>query len=87
MVALSAKPELNALSDSIEIDGERYVPATVIARELGVSRQTLWRWRRDGTIPQGHVHRRRRLMFTADECRRIAEHANRIEPARSKAGG
>jgi predicted DNA-binding transcriptional regulator AlpA len=62
------------------IDGERYYLATEILAELSVSRQTFWRWRREGKIPQGCRDRARRVLFTAPELDAIRAHANFVEP-------
>jgi hypothetical protein len=51
----------------LEIDGVRYFSASELLIELGVSRQTLWRWRQQRKIP-------------ADEVELIRQYANRIEP-------
>ncbi len=63
-----------------EIRGIEYFSAAEVARGLGLSRQTLWRWRRDGKIPSGHRFRDGQIMFTQAEVDRIYEHANRLEP-------
>ena len=65
---------------SLEIDGVEYVPGGEILAALGISRQTLWRWRQEGKIPQGHRFRDGRVLFTRQEAERIIQHANRIEP-------
>lgn len=63
-----------------EIDGVEYLPAKEVAAKAGVSRQTLWRWRQDGLIPQGNRYRGRHVVFSPEEVRVIENHANRIEP-------
>ena len=65
---------------SREIGGVRYVPAAEVARDIGVSRQTLWRWRRDGKILNGHRFRDRQIVFTEPEVKEIREHAFKVEP-------
>jgi hypothetical protein len=65
----------------VEIDGRRYFPAIVVAREVRVSRTTLWRWRQERKIPLGHRFRDRRVLFTGDELDAIREYANRLESA------
>ena len=65
---------------ALEIEGVKYISAASVAQDLGVTRQTLWRWRLDGKIPQGHRFRNRRLFFTESEVDSISEFANRIEP-------
>jgi predicted site-specific integrase-resolvase len=46
----------------------------------GVSRQTLWRWRREGKVPAGHRFRDKLLVFTVEELEQILQFANRLEP-------
>ncbi len=62
------------------IDGTPYFSATEITKELAVSRQTLWRWRRDGKIPAGHRYRSGRVLFSPAEFDAIRAHANLLEP-------
>ena len=61
-----------------EID---YFSATEIQQEIGVVRQTLWRWRKAKKIPQGRLYRGRQVVFTKQEVEAIREYANRLEPA------
>ena len=51
-----------------------------LGQRLGVSRQTLWRWRRQGSIPAGHRYRDGKTLFTATEVEAIRQFANRVEP-------
>ena len=67
----------------IEIEGVEYFTATDIQREVGVVRQTLWRWRRARKIPQGRRYRGRTIVFTRAEVEAIREYSNRLEPADS----
>jgi hypothetical protein len=64
----------------LEIDGVRYFFAADIAEDVGVSRQTLWRWRRTGKVPAGRRYRDKQVLFTQTEFEQIREYANRIEP-------
>jgi len=64
----------------IQIDGLDFFFMADIADEVGVSRQTLWRWRNDGKIPSGHRYRDGRVLFTAGEFAEIQGFANRLEP-------
>lgn len=67
----------------IEIESVEYFTAADIQREVGVVRQTLWRWRRARVIPQGLRYRNKAIVFTRDEVDAIREYANRLEPADS----
>jgi transposase-like protein len=64
----------------LEIDGVAYYLASDVARAVGVSRQTLWRWRNAGYIPKGH-RRRRQVLYNAAEIDTIRKYANWLEPA------
>ena len=55
------------------IDGIRYYTATEVARELGVSRQTIWRWRREARIPPGNRFRDGQVMFAESELQAVRE--------------
>lgn len=65
----------------IHIDGVEYFTAADIHRELGVARQTLWRWRKAGKIPQGRRYRDKQVVFTREEVEDIREYSNRLAPA------
>lgn len=67
----------------IEIEGVEYFTAADIQREVGVVRQTLWRWRRARVIPQGLRYRNKAIVFTRAEVEAIREYSNRLEPADS----
>jgi predicted DNA-binding transcriptional regulator AlpA len=64
---------------NVEIQGVRYFSTSEIMKEVGVSRQTLWRWRQEGKIPLGHRFRDGRILFTSSEIDSIRQFANRIE--------
>ena len=63
-----------------EIEGIRYFTVSEIERKLRVSRQTLWRWRREGNIPAGQRFRSRQVVFTEAEVEKIRGFANRLTP-------
>jgi hypothetical protein len=67
--------------DYLDIGGTRYVPASTLAVQLGVSRQTIWRWRKVGKIPQGHLYRSKQLVFTVAEAVDVYAYGTRVEPA------
>ncbi len=64
----------------VEIQGEHYLTNTEVSEELGVSRQTLWRWREKGRIPSGLRFRTRQVLFTLSEVEAIRVFANHLEP-------
>jgi hypothetical protein len=65
----------------VQIKKIGYFSAADIQREIGVVRQTLWRWRKAKKIPQGRLYRGRQVVFTEQEVEAIREYANRLEPA------
>ena len=64
----------------LEVSGSKYFTASELAIELSVSRQTIWRWRREGKIPSGLRFRNRQVVFTPQEADAVLEYANRVEP-------
>jgi predicted DNA-binding transcriptional regulator AlpA len=62
------------------INGAEYLSAAEVMAEVGVSRVTLWRWRRSGKIPKGNKLRGRKVLFTLRELDAIREYALHIEP-------
>lgn len=64
----------------VEIDGVRYFVASEVAEVVRISRQTLWRWRRRGSIPMGKRSRDRHVLFTWSEVEAIQDFANKLEP-------
>jgi len=63
-----------------EIDSSEYWSAAELIRELHVSRQTLWRWRRLHKIPAGRRFRDGQVLFTAAEADSVRHYANKVEP-------
>lgn len=63
-----------------EIDSSEYWSAAELIRELHVSRQTLWRWRRLRKIPEGRRFRDGQILFTTSEAESVRHYANRVEP-------
>lgn len=66
---------------TLNIDGMAYYTMKDITGTLMISRQTLWRWRREGRVPLGRRFRDKQLLFTQSEYETIEEFANRIELA------
>lgn len=64
----------------IDVGGITYLFASELAAELGVSRTTFWRWRREGKVPSGRRFRDRQVLFTEEESQRVRDYATRIEP-------
>ena len=64
----------------LSINGIEYYAAAEVLKKLGISRQTLWRWRQQGKIPPGHRFRDGKTLFTAQEVETIREYATHIEP-------
>jgi len=62
------------------VSGKEFFTATEVAQDVGVVRQTLWRWRRAGKIPSGHRFRDRQILFTRQEVNAIRSYANMVEP-------
>jgi hypothetical protein len=67
-------------SPDIDVEGEKYVLQSSIEHDLGVSRQTIWRWRTSGKVPAGNVYREKQVVFTISEAREIYDYANRVKP-------
>jgi predicted DNA-binding transcriptional regulator AlpA len=67
----------------IVIERVEYFTAVDVQRDLGVARQTLWRWRKGGKVPQGRRYRDRHVVFTRQEVDAIREYSNRLEPLES----
>ena len=64
----------------LTIDEITYFQTQEVLDEIGVSRQTLWRWRKEEPdFPQG-ARFRGKLVFSASELEEIRERAFRVEP-------
>jgi predicted DNA-binding transcriptional regulator AlpA len=64
----------------VQIEGVEYLTVAEVLQEMQITRQTLWRWRHEGLIPQGRRFRSRQLLFNGEEAAAIRRYANRIEP-------
>ena len=71
----------------VQVEGEQYYTNSEVSEELGVSRQTLWRWREKGSIPSGLRYRTRQVLFKRDEVDAIRQFANRLVPIELGGGG
>jgi predicted DNA-binding transcriptional regulator AlpA len=67
----------------VEVSGKRFFNVTDVTEIVGVTRQSIWRWRKDNEIPDGRRYRGRELLFTREEVEKIYAHAHRLEPADS----
>jgi len=77
------KPQ-QVTGSGIEIAGTAYLRATELARQIGVGRTTLYRWRTDGKVPPGRRDRHRQVLFTLAEAQIVRDYADRLEPATIK---
>jgi len=66
---------------TLKVNGVEYYPATQLLGEIGVSRQTFWRWRQRGQVPAGHRFRDGRLLFTGPEAEMIRRFATSVQIA------
>lgn len=62
-----------------ELGGKFYMTSAEVLDDIKISRQTLWRWRREGKIPIGKRFRDGKILFDVDEVTLIREYANRID--------
>ena len=60
------------------VKGITYYTASEVAKNAGITRQTLWRWRQSGEAPSGRQQKDRRLLFTQEEVNLISGYAQRI---------
>ena len=64
----------------IELEGILYLSASEVTQQIGITRQTLWRWRQEGHVPLGRRYREKQVLFTSEEVEAIRGYANRMEP-------
>jgi predicted DNA-binding transcriptional regulator AlpA len=64
----------------ITLEGVTYLSVTEVAGSLGISRQTLWRWRDSERVPAGRKFRGGQVLFTPGEVQTIRDYANQVEP-------
>src|ERR1035438_5837459 len=63
----------------IRIGDQTFFETAEVLHVIGVSRQTLWLWRRDKLIPPGNRFRNR-IVFSKSDFAAIVSHAAKIEP-------
>jgi predicted DNA-binding transcriptional regulator AlpA len=71
-------------SSSVKIAGTTYLPATEVAKHVGISRTTMWRWRQEGKIPLGRRYRNGLILFSPAEVELVRNYADSLEPVRAK---
>ena len=64
----------------VDVNGTTYFTQSEVAEEIGVTRQTVWRWCKDGKVPPGRRYRSKEQVFTPEELEEIRGYANRLEP-------
>lgn len=69
----------------VELNNRRYFAVNEVLVDIGVSRQTLWRWRQDGKVPLGHRFRDRQILFDEEEFHAIRGYATQVEPLDGRA--
>jgi predicted DNA-binding transcriptional regulator AlpA len=69
----------------VNIAGAPYLPATEVARRVGISRTTMWRWRQEGKIPLGRRYRGGLVLFSPAEVESVRSYADRLEPISAEA--
>lgn len=57
-----------------------YYAAADVARAVGVSRQTLWRWRSEGKVPSGYRFRNGQVVFSEADFAAVRDFATRLIP-------
>ncbi len=72
-------PEPFEADESIIVQGVPYIPTRVVLSRLRITRQTLWRWRKEGKVPLGKRYRDKQLVFSLSEITDILEYAERVE--------
>ena len=76
----TVQPARMLSSKPLVIEGVPYFSAADAAREAGVSRQTLWRWRQEARVPAGRLYRDKQVLFTRAELESVCAYANRLVP-------
>jgi len=69
----------------VDIGGKSYCTATEVALQLGISRQTLWRWRQSGDVPSGRRFKGQQVVFNEAEQALIRQQLHRLGETRGVA--
>lgn len=64
----------------IFVNNIKYLTTSDIVETLGVTRQTLWRWRKAGLVPKGNRYRGRKVIFNEQDRASIESYALRVSP-------
>jgi cysteine desulfurase len=67
-----------------KIEDSEYFSLQEIAEMVSVSRQTLWRWRQEGKMPQGRSFRGRSLLFSEAELALVKQRAHELTVPKKK---
>ena len=65
----------------LSLDDVTYYTVNEVAEHVGRARETIWRWRRDGKVPNGRPYRDRERLFTEAELQQIHAYAHRLGPS------
>ena len=71
-------------SAGVKVADTTYLPATEVAKHVGISRTTMWRWRQEGKIPLGRRYRNGLILFSPAEVELVRTYADRLEPVSAK---
>lgn len=65
---------------SVIIGGTEYFTVPEVLEDVGVTRQTLWRWRKARSVPSGHRYRDGSVLFSREDLESIREYGSRLDP-------
>ncbi|MEM1128388.1 MAG: hypothetical protein AAGI71_17215 [Bacteroidota bacterium] len=66
----------------VVLSGTTFYTLTEVVHVAGVTRQTLWRWRKARQVPSGQSFPGRHVLFTVDEAEAVYRYARRVAPTR-----
>jgi predicted DNA-binding transcriptional regulator AlpA len=64
----------------IDIQGQDYHTVAEVLEAASISRQTLWRWRQERRVPQGHRFRDGQVLFSGAELSAVLKYATHLVP-------